>query len=81
MVNALFQSYLYGIEIFFLLHVSLHIKSFNRTFMELKSLSFKSICEEQRFQSYLYGIEIKADARYTTTMEMFQSYLYGIEIY
>ena len=34
---------------------------FNRTFMELKSYSYRTLRPALRFQSYLYGIEIKID--------------------
>ena len=59
---------------------SLDVKSFNRTFMELKCTYLGSIDSAIQFQSYLYGIEINFKSCLNLINDMFQSYLYGIEM-
>ena len=78
----MFQSYLYGIEMNELLSLSntLH-ECFNRTFMELKSQSFRAplfrpACFNRTF------MELKSSQPQPFSPPVsFQSYLYGIEIH
>ena len=76
-----FQSYLYGIEIWWRNDADHHHNSFNRTFMELKSncgtlYCCTRACFNRTFMELKYGRVISAIILHA----LFQSYLYGIEI-
>ena len=76
--SASFQSHLYGIERGHCVGVLVGLVRFNRTFMELKGLSYLRHCEIGWFQSHLYGIESAFVDKVARDAE-FQSHLYGIE--